>query len=150
MEEGWIKHNPARQTRRPKRRPTNVYRLTKAEVLAMLEAADSTRERRAIHLGILAGLRNAELRGLQGRHFQRDGFIWISADIAKGGRERWLPVLVELQPVVAEIQTSVAMDEYVLPAQRWRGTAPGVFGERMELAKRRPTRRAHRCGLGRR
>nr|MDQ3934693.1 hypothetical protein [Actinomycetota bacterium] len=95
--------NPARQTRRPRKRPPAVYRLTRSEVAAMLAAATGTRERRAIYLGICAGLRNAELRGLQGRHFQRPGFIWVSPDIAKGGRERYVPVIAELEPVVAEI-----------------------------------------------
>ena len=54
----------------------------------MLDAARGIRERRAISLGLCAGLRNAELRGLQGRHFERPGLIWVSADIAKGRRER--------------------------------------------------------------
>lgn len=120
MEEGLRATNPARQTRRPKRQPTNVYRLTRREAASMLGAARPGRERRAIYLGICAGLRNAELRGLQGRHFQRPGFIHVSEDIAKGGRERWIPVLPDLTDVVDEIRWSVAVDEYVLPAQRWR------------------------------
>jgi hypothetical protein len=52
----------------------------------MLAAVRGARERRAIFLGLCAGLRNAELRGLQGRHFARDGLIWVSSDIAKGKR----------------------------------------------------------------
>lgn len=120
MEEGYRPDNPARQTRRPRRQPSAVYRLTRAEAASMLGACRSIRERRAIHLGICAGLRNAELRGLQGKHFTRGGFVHVSADIAKGGRERWVPVLDELAPVVADIIETVAWDEYVLPAQRWR------------------------------
>jgi integrase len=85
MEEGVRKDNPARQTRRPRRRPALKYRLTEDEVRAVLAAARGTRERRAIYLGLCAGLRNAELRGLQGRHFARPGLIWVSVDIAKGG-----------------------------------------------------------------
>lgn len=120
MEEGHRKDNPARQTRRPKRQPTEVYRLTRDEAAAMLRAASSMRERRAIYLGICAGLRNAELRGLRGEHFQRPGFVWVSADIAKGHRERWVPVIADLAPVVAEIREHVAPESYILPAQRWR------------------------------
>jgi integrase len=59
------------------------------------------------HLGVCAGIRNAELRGLQRRHFERAGWIHVSADIAKGGRERWVPVLPELEPIVAEILRTV-------------------------------------------
>lgn len=91
MEEGYRKDNPARQTRRPKRRPAQVYRLTREEVSRMLTAASSIRERRVIFLGICAGLRNQELRGLQGHHFERPGWIWISADIARAAASDGFP-----------------------------------------------------------
>lgn len=120
MEEGLRKDNPARQTRRPRRRPALKYRLTGAEALAVLNAARGTRERRVIFLGLCAGLRNAELRGLQGRHFSRHGLVWVSADIAKGGRERWVPVIPDLALVVEGIRKEVREAEYVLPAQRFR------------------------------
>jgi integrase/recombinase XerD len=120
MEEGLRKDNPARQTRRPRRRPALKYRLTGAEALAVLNAARGMRERRAIFLGLCAGLRNAELRGLQGRHFSQHGLVWVSADIAKGGRERWVPVIPDLAPIVEEIREEVREAEYVLPAQRFR------------------------------
>jgi integrase/recombinase XerD len=120
MEEGLRKDNPALQTRRPRRRAKDKYRLTEVEVIAVLQVAQGIRERRAIFLGLCAGLRNAELRGLQGRHFARDDFVWVSADIAKGGRERWVPVIADLEPVVAEIRPDVQQDEYALPAQRFR------------------------------
>src|SRR4051812_3006738 len=71
MEEGYRKDNPARQTRPPKSRRTEVYRMTRDEAAQVLAAARGTRELRAIFLGICAGLRSAELRGLQGRYFQR-------------------------------------------------------------------------------
>jgi site-specific recombinase XerD len=134
MEEGLRKDNPARQTRRPRRRAAKPYRLTKAEALAMLGAATGVRERRVIYLLLSAGLRNAELRGLCGRHFGRPGFVQVSADIAKGGRERWVPVLPDLEPVVAEIVANVRHDEYVLPAQRFRD--PPFNTERQDLALR--------------
>lgn len=120
MEEGLRKDNPAEQTRRPKPRPTTVYRLTHSEAVDLMNAAQGYRERRAIFIGICAGLRNAELRGLKGKHFARDGAIWVSADIAKGNRERWVPVIADLEPIVSEIKENVKPDEYVLPAQRWR------------------------------
>ena len=118
MEEGLRKDNPARQTRRPKKRPVSVYRLTRGEVVALMAAAQTTRERRVIFIGVLAGLRNQELRGLQRRHFERDGAIWVASDIAKGGRERFVPVLAELEPIVAAVLRSVGPSDYVIAAQR--------------------------------
>jgi integrase/recombinase XerD len=118
MEESIRKDNPARQTHRPRRRPADRVRLTEREVVLVLQAAQGVRERRAIFLGLCAGLRNAELRGLQGRHFARDGVVWVSSDIAKSRRERFVPVMHDLVPVVDEIRANVAVDEYVLPAQR--------------------------------
>jgi site-specific recombinase XerD len=120
VEEGIRKDNPARQTRRPRPKQPQVYRLTKQEAHGLLAAARGVRERRAIFLGVCAGLRARELRGLRGRHFERPGWVWVSPDIAKGGRERWVPVLADLEPVIAEIRSDVAEDEYVLPAQRFR------------------------------
>jgi site-specific recombinase XerD len=142
MEEGLRKDNPAQQTRRPRRRPGARPRLTEAEVAAVLGAARGSRERRAIFLGLCAGLRNAELRGLQGRHFARHEFVWVSVDIAKGGRERMVPVIPDLAPVVEEIRATVAVDEYVLPAQRFRN--PPFNTSRLDLRFRESSSQALR------
>jgi integrase/recombinase XerC len=134
MEEGSRKDNPARQTPSPRKRPVRIYRLTADEAARMLQAVRGTRERRAIYLMMCAGLRNQEVRGLKGGHFERPGAIWISEDIAKGRRERWIPVTDELAPIVAEIRRNVAPDEYVLPAQRIRdvGTNRQRFDRRKQ------------------
>lgn len=118
MEEGIRKDNPARQTRRPKKRPVSVYRLTRGEVVALMGACRTERERRVIYIGLLAGLRNQELRGLQRRHFERPGAVWVSPDIAKGGRERFVPVLAELEPVVDRILSDLGPADFVIPARR--------------------------------
>jgi integrase len=76
-------NNPARQTRPPKARKPHVYRMTRAEVVAFLGAAANRRETRVAYLGVCAGTRNYELRHLQRRHFERPGWVHISADIAK-------------------------------------------------------------------
>ncbi|MGA2321992.1 MAG: tyrosine-type recombinase/integrase [Solirubrobacteraceae bacterium] len=136
MEEGLRRDNPARQTRRPRRRPALKYRLTEAEALGVLNAALGTRERRAIFLGLCAGLRNAELRGLQGRHFDRPGLVWVSTDIGKGKRERWVPVIPDLAAVVDEIRQDVGEEEYVLPAQRFRDPP---FNTRRQDLRLRPS-----------
>ncbi len=116
MDQGVCASSPARQTRPPRRKQPVRIRLTEAEARRMLEAAEGHRETRAIFLALCAGLRNAELRGLQGRHFRRDGLVWVSTDIAKGSRERWVPVTIDLEPVVSEIRGHVADAQYVLPA----------------------------------
>lgn len=118
MEEGHRKDNPARQIRKAKKRPTTVYRLTRREVLALMDACVTRRERATIYFGALAGLRNQELRGLRGRHLARVGWVHVSEDIAKGRRERWVPVLSELVEVVDEVVAHVALDEFVIPSRR--------------------------------
>jgi integrase len=92
--------------------------LHRDETMALLAACETPRERRVIYLGAFAGIRNKELRGLQGRHFEREGLILVSYDIATGGRSRWLPILPELAPVVDEIRANVGRHEFVVPAQR--------------------------------
>lgn len=154
MEEGYRKDNPARQTRRPKARPTSVYRLTGPEMLAMLDACHTTFERRAIHLALLAGLRSAELRGLRGDHFERAGFIHITAEIAKGGRERWVPVHRDLAPVVEEIRSNVARSHHVLPGGSAGGYGSNTFhrehperGASSQVLQRTVHRIAKRAGI---
>jgi integrase/recombinase XerD len=118
MEEGIRDTNPARMVRRAKARKVSIYRPTREEVVRLVAAAETPRERWAVHLGVLAGLRREEMRLLRKEHFARFGFIHVSSDIAKGNRERWVPVLPELEPIVAEILLLVAPGRYVLPGRR--------------------------------
>lgn len=134
VETGIRATNPAQQVKRPKRRPPTVYRLTRDEARALFDAARTTRERRCIHIGLFAGLRRQELLGLQGRHFRRKGWIWVSADIAKGPVERWVPVLPNIERLCADIDRQLEDDDYVLPAQRWRD--PSVNRHRRDYVKR--------------
>jgi integrase len=69
-------------------------------------------------LGVCVGARNQELRGFRGEHFRRDDFVWFSPDIAKGKRERWVPVIADAIGVIEEIRTSLGLDDYVIPARR--------------------------------
>jgi integrase/recombinase XerD len=86
--------NPARRVRRAKAKQAQVFRMTRSEVVAFLDASlDRQRDRWVAHLGCCAGLRSQEIRGLQGRHFERPGYVWVSRDIGKGGKERWVPVI---------------------------------------------------------
>jgi integrase len=118
MEEGLRKDNPGRQVRKAKKRATSIYRLTRAEVVRIMDACQTRRERRLIYVGFCAGARNQELRGLRGEHFGRVGWVWFSPDIAKGKRPRWIPVLAELEDVVAEIAEHVQPHEFIIPARR--------------------------------
>lgn len=128
VQEGLRPNNPAEQTRPPRRRKPSVYRMTRAEVVALMGAAHSRRERRAIFLGLLTGARNQELRGYQRLHFERPGAVWISGDIAKGGTGRFIPVLPELEPVVAEILEHCEHGDFVLPQRRSAGgRTPNVY-----------------------
>jgi integrase/recombinase XerD len=132
VEEGHRPSNPARQTKRPRRRKPTRYRLTHAETLRLLWSVRGDRERRLIYLAVCAGLRRQELRGMQGRHFRRPGWVWVSADIGKGRKERWIPVIADLELVWRDIAEHVADDEYVLPAQRFRD--PGHNRQRRDYA----------------
>jgi hypothetical protein len=60
-------------------------------MVAMLDNVETVLERRAIFLGLLARLRGRELRGLQGRHFWRDGLIEVPVHLRKGARLGGLP-----------------------------------------------------------
>jgi integrase/recombinase XerD len=119
VEEGFRPDNPARQVRARRGREPRVRRLTLDEVRALLAAATGRTERRMAFLASCAGLRSSELRLLQGLHFARPGWILVSGAMAKGGRERWVPVMVDLEPVVREIRETTRHEQYVLPATRW-------------------------------
>jgi len=134
VQEGMRKDNPVEQTRPTKQRPPDTRRLTRDEVVRLLNAATTERERRALFLGVFAGLRNAELRGLQGRHFARTGVIEVSPEIAKGKKGRPIPVAPELEPIVARIRAALDPDDYVLPHQYWAD--PGVCTQKADDPKR--------------
>lgn len=120
MVEGHRETNPAEQVRRAKGTTPAVYRMTREEVVALMDASmGKRRDKWLVHLGACAGLRNQEIRGLQGRHFARPGWVWVSEDIAKGRKERWMPVTADLEPVVDEIVTLIGIEEYVLPGRAW-------------------------------
>lgn len=116
LETGERIDNPARQTRRPRKQPTRVQRLTLDEVVALSDAVRTNRERRLVDLGLFAGLRASELTGLQGRHFRRPGWVWVSPDVGKGGKGRYVPVCEQLAATWWEIATRVGDDEFVLQA----------------------------------
>ncbi len=115
MEEGYRPSNPARQTRKPKRRKTDQYRLNDAEAARLWSAARTTRERLVIHFGLGLGLRRHELRTLTGEAFARDGFCRVRG---KGDKVRVIPIPPELDELVATVRASVGPKEYVICRQR--------------------------------
>jgi len=155
VEEGLRPDNPARQVRAPRGREPRVRRLTLDETRAFLTAATGRTERRIAFLGACAGLRCSELRLLQGLHFAREGWILVSAEMAKGRRERWVPVMVDVEPIVREIRETTEADHYVLPATRWvrgdRGMLPVEHPERpcdRKTIWRTVRRIGRRAGIG--
>lgn len=133
VEEGIASTNPARQVRPPKRRKPAVYKMRRRDVVALMGACRTLREKLVIYLGVCGGLRRQELLGIQGRHLQyhRD-FVLISTDIAKGGRQRIVPILPELRRVLNEM-AELESDDYVLCKQRWRDV--GRNTKRMDYRK---------------
>ena len=123
---GRRRDNPCDRIDRPRRTDPDPPRLSRSEALALLDACETARERRVIFLGVLAGIRNQELRRLRGKHFGRQGITRITPDVGKGGHPRQVPWLPELVPVVEEIRANVGRDEYVVPAQR-RDPQGGVW-----------------------
>jgi integrase/recombinase XerC len=119
VEEGLRTDNPARQTRAARGREPSVHRLTLEETRRFLAAAQGRAERRIAYLGVCAGLRRNELRLLRGQHFAREGWIWIPPELAKRGRERWVPVITDLEPIVLDIRQTTEPEHYVLPGTSW-------------------------------
>jgi integrase len=134
IEEGLRPDNPARQTRAARASEPTVHRLTLEETSRFLAAARAGSERRIAYLGVCAGLRRNEMRLLRGRHFAREAWIWIPPGLAKGGRERWVPVIGDLEPVVHDIRETAGPEDHVLPATVWvagdRGLRPVPAPER--------------------
>ena len=144
--------NPAAQVKPTRIRHREVIRLTRTEILRLLDAAQPVRrDRWAVGLMLYGGLRNSELRGLRGRDLAREG--WVHVVAGKGKKDRWVPVTSELAPVVAEIVTLTKPDHFVLPGRRWADPAKGVQVERGEVMlsssalQRQMTRIAERAGL---
>jgi site-specific recombinase XerD len=129
MEEGLRPDSPVMQVRSPKARQAQVYKMTQDEVLTLLREADKEqRDRWMARLGVCAGLRAQELLGVQGRHFARPGWVWVSEGIGKGMKERWIPVIQDLDDVAEEIRAVVSTYEFVLAPKKWRGQTNGEKG----------------------
>lgn len=99
--------NPARAVPRAKRAKPQINRLTRDEVeqLFTWAATDqaSLAERWAIYLGICAGLRCQELCRITKADVARPGWVHVTRGMGKGNKERWVPVIADLQPVIDEI-----------------------------------------------
>ena len=105
LEEDVRTTNPARMIHRPKKKQAIITRLTRAETQQLLEWSTTTAPttRWALFLGICAGLRNQELCLLEKRDLERPGFIHVRQAAGKGQKERIIPVIKDLEPIIAEI-----------------------------------------------
>lgn len=136
LEEGLRKDNPARQVRKPKVRRVDSYRMTRDEVWRFLQAARTEREKRIAYIGCCAGLRVSEICGLQGRHFSRPGFIWVSSDIGKGQIERYVAITEDLEELAQDIIETVGPLDYVIPH---RSTTDPGWNQNQKEDPTRPT-----------
>jgi integrase/recombinase XerC len=151
MQEGLRKENPARQVHRTKLQRPSVYRITRAEAAAMMDACVTVVDRRIIYIGLLTGARVGELAALQVRHLERPGWVWFSEDIAKGGTERWVPVLPELEPVIAETIENMPALAFVIPTRdqtrNWREGPRAPLPISRTMVNRRIKAIARRAGI---
>jgi len=118
IEEDLRVDNPAEQVRQTRRKNhIHEFRLTQDEVVALMDAAITPLERRIVYFGTLTGGRATELTLLRVSHLARTGSVHFSRDITKGGRERWVPVLPELEPIVREVIAGSRPEAFVLPGR---------------------------------
>ena len=110
--------NPARAIPRAKRAKPQINRLTREEVEQLLTWAASDKaslaERWAIYLGICAGLRSQELCRISKADVSRPGWVHVTRGMGKGNKERWVPVIADLQPVIEEIAAVGPREGHVL------------------------------------
>lgn len=106
-EEDIRESNPARAIPRARRAKPQINRLTRKEVEQLLTWAATEKaslaERWAIYLGICAGLRSQELCRISKADVSRPGWVHVTRGMGKGNKERWVPVIADLQPVIDEI-----------------------------------------------
>lgn len=99
--------NPARAVARAKKAQPQINRLTREETAQLLTwaASDKARlnERWAIYLGVCAGLRCQELCRITKADVSRPGWVHVTRGMGKGNKERWVPVIADLQPIIDEI-----------------------------------------------
>ena len=99
--------NPARAIPRAKRAKPQINRLTREETEQLLTWAASEKasltERWVIYLGVCAGLRCQELCRITKADVARPGWVHVTRGMGKGNKERWVPVISDLQPIVDEI-----------------------------------------------
>jgi|GEM_PF-1941086 len=99
--------NPARAVRRAKKVKPKINRLTKQEttqILQWLATPEATlTERWTGYLGICAGLRCQELCLIEKQNVSRPGFIHVPRSAGKGRKERFIPIVADLQPVIEEM-----------------------------------------------
>lgn len=106
VQEGHLEHNPALTVSHPHVEDPDPDPLTREQIAALLAALDRPpsshkacwrRNRRAVYLMLYAGLRLAEVAGLEWRDVDLERrTITVRRDIAKGGKPRVLPICDEL------------------------------------------------------
>lgn len=123
VNEDRIEHNPCREMRRLKTEPTSRRALTTLEVEAIRDAMSTPRDKIVVSLLAYAGLRPAELLGLQWKHV-RDNVIIVEQSAQDGtivstktGKTRSVPICAELAIDIAAYGRGDA-DTFVVTGER--------------------------------
>jgi integrase/recombinase XerD len=127
--------NPAQAVRRARKSQPQINRLTREETSQLLDWAASSdarhTERWLIYLGICAGLRCKELAETRVEDVMRPGWVHVARTAGKGAKERWVPVIRDLQPIIDEIKL-IGPEHGTLLRPRERATLPSI-GEYVEV-----------------
>jgi integrase len=138
VDQGYLAYNPALSVAHPKVFPPDPDPLPRDAIYALLRALDTPparhrqvwqRNRRAICLMLYAGLRLAEVAGLEARDIDLDRrTVIVRREVAKGGRPRVVPICdelaVELEPI-RDYQPSWAVVD--------QGDAPDRRGKPLQI-----------------
>lgn len=127
LEEDIRTTNPAQAVRRARKTKSKINRLKRDEIVQLLRWAASpqarTTERWTIYLGVCAGFRSQELRMCTVQDVLRPGLLHVPRTAGKGSKERWVPVISDLVPIIDEIR-AIGPKEGTLLRPRERATLP--------------------------
>lgn len=127
LEEDIRTTNPAQAVRRARKTKPKINRLKRDEIVQLLRWAASpkarTTERWTIYLGVCAGLRSQELRYCTVKDVMRPGLLHVPRTAGKGSKERWVPVIADLLPIIDEIK-AIGPKSGTLLRPRERATLP--------------------------
>ncbi len=143
-------HERIQHLKAPKSQPGAPKGLTAEEArgaLRNVEQHGTARDKAMVFMFLLTGVRVGELAGIEGRDFDlgaRSGTLRIRADVAKGAREREIPLPKEVRDYLQEYIAKRTDDSPALfVGQRGRMTPSGIRGVVAQDAGVSPHRLRH-------